>query len=631
MSLNVIFDSCDTNFKRPYGAVPSGTKVELTLRPARAEGFSRAFLTATFEFDWNRTVTIAMPWVSTEQGRDVFTATLDVGKYTGLVWYSFRLEGLDGRERHLGTYQLTVYDDSEKVPDWFGKGMCYQIFPDRFNRTRIPDPTGLVGGRSVHQDWEEAPLHKPVGLNERGKEICNRDFFGGDLKGVEEKLDYIASLGVETIYFCPIFEASENHRYGTSDYSRVDPFLGTNEDFSHLCDEAHKRGIKIILDGVFNHTGYVSRYFNGDGFYPTAGAIQSRESPYHDWFDWKDWPYDYESWWGIYSLPAINPRSKGYRRFVFGGEDAVVRKWLRAGADGWRLDVADELPDNFIHGIHKAIRETNPNAVVIGEVWEDGSTKIAYGVRRHHLLGGHLDGLMNYPFRTALIRFLLHGDGAGFHESMERLRENYPKSAFYSAMNSLGTHDTLRILTYLGTGKEYHDQTKDWRAKYQMSERELEHGLALLKLGFLVLFGFPGAPTVYYGDEAGMTGFEDPFNRKTYPWGKENHELINYCTLLGQCRRTSKPLREGDLKWGTCQHGVLSFVRTAGEECMGIAVNSSRERMICVLPWVHGQAVDRLTGREYFAVNGRLCLSLEPEQGVLLEGKPLHLTKKEKK
>lgn len=612
------YDSRDERYKKPYGAVPSGTSVTFTLRPARSEGFSRARLTATFEFDNNRTETISMPWVSTELGRDAFSCTLDVGNYVGLVWYSFQLERMNGYVQNLGTYQLTVYDNSDYVPDWFGKGMCYQIFPDRFNRTRIPSPEGLVGGRSVHQEWDEAPLYKPVGKTAQGWDICNRDFFGGDLKGVEEKLDYLSSLGVETIYFCPIFEASENHRYGTADYSRVDPMLGNNEDFTHLCEEAHKRGIRIILDGVFNHTGFVSRYFNGDGFYETPGAMQSQDSPYYSWFDWKEWPNKYESWWGIYSLPAVQENSPEYRNFIFGGEDSVVRKWLKAGADGWRLDVADELPDDFVHGIHEAARETKPNAIVIGEVWEDGSTKVAYGVRRKHLLGRHLDGLMNYPFRTALINFLLYGDGMGFQNSMETLRENYPPSAFYSAMNSLGTHDTLRILTYLGVGSDRGDLPKEFRATYTMSPRERSSGMTLLKLGFLVLFGFPGAPTVYYGDEAGMTGFEDPFNRQTFPWGKEDRDLVDYCAQLGQYRRQSKPLRQGGIRWGTCGQGVLSFVREYQEESVAIAANSGREETLVELPWRHKLAVDVRTGDKHLVMNGVLRLNLAPKQGVLL-------------
>ena len=356
---NQIFNSRSLDYKRPYGAVTPGTTVEFTLRPQRSEGFSRGTLVVKYEFDDSRSRDIPLVWTDTDRGIDVFTASLEVGDYVGLIWYSFRLEGLNGQYRELGSYQLTVYDPTDAVPDWFGRGMCYQIFPDRFRRTSIPDPTGMVGGRTVHENWDEEPVWRP---NERG-EIRNRDFFGGSLKGVEEKLDYIASLGVETIYFCPIFEAPENHRYGTANYDNIDPMLGSNEDFKDLCKAAHDRGIRIMLDGVFNHTGYVSRYFNGDGFYDSVGASQSKDSPYYDWFCFKNWPKDYEAWWGIYSLPAVNEHCESYRDFIFGSEDSVIRKWLRAGADGWRLDVADELPDDFVRGIHEAARKESPNAV----------------------------------------------------------------------------------------------------------------------------------------------------------------------------------------------------------------------------------------------------------------------------
>ena len=613
-----IFDSRSPSYKRPYGAVPMGTVVELTLRPRREEGFSRGVLIAKYEFQDNRVEEHPMVWTDTDLGVDVFTGTLPVAEdYTGLIWYSFRLEGLNGQCKELGPYQLTVYDPTDAVPDWFGRGMCYQIFPDRFCRTRIPSPMGMVGGRTVHGSWNDEPDWRP---NERG-EVRNRDFFGGDLKGVIEKLDYIASLGVETIYFCPIFEAAENHRYGTADYDRVDPMLGTNEDFGRLCREAHKRGIRIILDGVFNHTGYVSRYFNGDGFYSTVGASQSKDSPYYDWFCFQNWPKEYESWWGIYSLPAVNEHCPSYREFIFGGENSVIRKWLRAGADGWRLDVADELPDDFVRGIHQAAREEKSDAVVIGEVWEDGSNKVAYGVRRRHLLGYHLDGLMNYPFRSALIGFLLGASGEQFQEQMETIRENYPPFAFYSAMNALGTHDTLRILTYLGTGAQRYEWSKETRSGYQMTEQETEWGWRRLKLGLLVLFTFPGAPTVYYGDEAGMTGFEDPFNRRTYPWGRENQEILAYYRSMGRLRKEHECLRSGRFAWGHCQGGHIAFTRQLDGEGMAVAVNIDSAEAQVTLPWPYPSATDLETGKRQLVRDGVLTVKVPPMGSRLLRWK----------
>ena len=564
------YNSRDPQYKTPYGAVSSGTQVQFSLRPPRAESFSHASITARFESWSDQIVIMKMPWQGYELGHDLFSVSLDTGDYVGLVWYSFRLEKMDGSRQELGPYQLTVYDGTQRVPSWFGEGVTYQIFPDRFCRSRVPDPEGLVGERTVHQNWEDQPEFRP---NDQG-EVRNRDFFGGDFQGIWEKLDYLKSLGVETLYFNPIFEAAENHRYGTADYSRTDPMLGTNEDFSRLCIEAHRRGMRIMLDGVFNHTGFVSRYFNGDGFYPEQGASQSWDSPYRPWFNFIQWPHKYESWWGIYSLPAVNESNPSYREFIFGGKDSVVRRWLRAGADGWRLDVADELPDDFVCGIHTAAREEKANAVIIGEVWEDGSTKIAYGARRKHILGGHCDGLMNYPLRSAILSFFQGGGGEAFAEAMETIRENYPSFAFYSAMNSLDTHDTPRILTLLGAGGEYRDQSKEWRAQFKLSPKQRTKGKRLMKAAAMLLFCFPGSPTVYYGDEAGMEGFEDPFNRQTYPWGHEDQELLDWYRGLGQLRKSRSALRRGSIRYVCSRGPLLAFLRETKEERLLCAFNA---------------------------------------------------------
>ena len=608
MTDTLLFDPRDERYKSPYGAVSAGTVVHFALRPERAQAFSRAVLTARFESRANELVRIFLPWSGRDGERDVFAGSLPTGDYVGLIFYSFRLEGLDGRTRTLGEYQLTVYDGCEQVPAWFGEGTCYQIFPDRFRRSRIPDPGGMVGGRSVHAAWQEEPEYRP---DARG-EVRNRDFFGGDLKGVLEQLPYLQSLGVETLYFNPIFEAAENHRYGTADYEHVDPMLGCDADFSALCQAAHARGMRVILDGVFNHTGFVSRYFNGDGFYPQPGAAQSQQSPYYPWFHFQHWPDRFDSWWGIYTLPAVNEGEDSYRDYIIRGEHSIVRRWLQAGADGWRLDVADELPDDFIRELHQAVRAADPNAVVIGEVWEDGSTKIAYGVRRRHILGGHCDGLMNYPFRSSLISFLLGADAACFRDAMETLRENYPPFAFASAMNFLGTHDTPRILTLLGVGSDCRENTKAWRADFRMDAGQRALALARLRLGALVLFAFPGAPTIYYGDEAGMEGFEDPFNRRTFPWGAEDKALTAWYAALGQARKSLLPLRRGDLRWLRAEGRVLAFSRTWEGETVIAAVNAGDAPE--QLP-LDGAFRDRMSGERFTDT-----VPLPPLTGRLLTG-----------
>ena len=594
MTDSSIFNPRDLACKTPYGAVPAGTPVTFTLHPLRAEGFSRVTLVACLEQAGNAMLEVDLPWKSTDYLRDTFSGTLRTGDYVGLVWYSFRLSDTKGRSRTLGDYLLPVYDGTDAVPRWFGEGLCYQIFPDRFFRTKAPDPAAFPGPRTVHGDWSEDPV---AGPDEAGR--YNRDFFGGTLKGIEEKLDRLEELGVETLYLCPIFASAENHRYSTADYLTVDPLLGDEADFRALCAAAHARGMRVILDGVFSHTGSTSRYFNQDGQYDGPGAAQSQDSPYYPWYQWQEWPRRYMSWWGIDTLPTLDKNNPEYQRFIYGTADSVVRRWLRLGADGWRLDVADELPDAFVAGIHAAARAEKPAATVIGEVWEDGITKVAYGVRRKHLLGHHLDGLMNYPFRTALLDFLRGGEGARFRETMETLRERYPAFAFYNAMNFLGTHDTPRILTLLGNGPDLQERRPDHRNAPPLTPEQRARGMALLKLGLLVLYTFPGAPTLYYGDETGAEGLADPWNRQTYPWGREDETLLDYCRELGRLRRTRMPLRRGDLCWGSCEGQTLSFSRRYAGETVTVAVNAGEQSAEVTLPDGRRVTLAPMTGQYY--------------------------------
>ena len=574
------YDPADLKYKSPYGAAPSGAKVRFTARPKRRDAYRRGRLIARWEFAGDRITELELPWTGLDGDKDLFSAALELGDYVGLIWYTIRMERFDGGVEQTREYQLTVYDPAENVPAWFGEGATYQIFPDRFRRQTVPDPTGMVGGRWVHQNWGEDPIYRP---DEHG-EIRNRDFFGGSLPGIEEKLGYLQSLGVETIYLCPIFEGPENHRYGAADYEKIDPMLGTKEDFTRLCRKAHALGMHVMLDGVFNHTGYVSKYFNGDGSFPGLGAAQSPDSPYRDWFCFQNWPHEYTSWWGIYSLPTTNKDSRGWLDYIT-GENGIIRSWLRAGADGWRLDVADELPDFVVEAIHRAARAEKPEAVIIGEVWEDASNKIAYSVRRRHILGGHCDGVMNYPVRNGILGFLLGEDGGWFQSMLETQRQNYPHWAFYSCMNSLGTHDTPRILTLLGEGSDRKEDTsRDWRAGHRLSPDQRRIAKARLKLGSLLLYALPGSPTLYYGDEAGMEGFEDPFNRRTFPWGEEDGELVNWFAALGRARRGLLPLRKGSLEWMTCRDRVISFARIWAGETVVAAVNAGEHAVLLELP-----------------------------------------------
>ena len=364
--------------------------------------------------------------------------------------------------------------------------------------------------------------------------------------------------------------------------------------------------MKDMLDGVFNHTGSQSIYFNADGFYPSLGAAQSQGSPYFGWFTFHPWPDDYESWWGIKTLPAVREDTESYIDYIIEGEDSIIRRWLRAGADGWRLDVADELPDWFIEKIRTTIQEEKPDAFLLGEVWEDASNKIAYEQRRKYLLGSELHGVMNYPFRTALLDWLKGGNAAEFLSAMETLRENYPADAFYSAMNFLGTHDTPRILTVLAAADR--PESKDDRAVYRLTPQQRHYGLALVKLAALVLFSFPGSPTVYYGDEAGMEGWEDPFNRGTYPWGKEDKDLKARFSLLGSLRRQHPALQRGDLRWLAADGSLLAYSRTLDDQRIVCAVNAGSTSRTLTLDWPRDTALDLLTGRHIPVRDGTVTL-----------------------
>ncbi|MDY4965107.1 MAG: glycoside hydrolase family 13 protein [Dysosmobacter sp.] len=619
MSEPFVFDPRCTLCKYPFGAVPLGAPVTLHVRPEGREGFVRCALLLRAEFAGEE-----REWELQAEGwdgeRQRFSLTFPAPETPELCWYAFRLTRADGSVRYLDAsgwadqpqhrWQMTVYDAASPTPGWFGEGLTYQIFPDRFCRSRLPDMAEMPAGRRLHGNWEDIPDYLPDGDGE----YC-RDFFGGDLAGIRGKLPYLRELGVETLYLCPIFEASSNHRYNTGDYRRIDPMLGTEEDFRALCQEAHALGIRVILDGVFNHNGRDSRYFNADGRYDTLGAAQSQDSPYYPWFHFHPWPTDYDAWWGIRDLPAVNEDAPSYRDFIFGGEDSVIRHWLRAGADGWRLDVADELPDDFIAGIRQAMDETKPGCLLLGEVWEDGSNKIAYSQRRRYLLGGETHCLMNYPFRTAALCYLRGGDAAEFRESMETLRENYPAPAFLSAMNFLGTHDTPRVLSLLGEGQAPAEKAE--RAVYRLDPEEERLGKERWKLASALLYAFPGSPMLFYGDEAGLQGLEDPFCRGGYPWGREDGDLLAWFRLLGRVRKRPS-LRRGDLTWLHAQGPLLAFRRQAEGETTAAAFNAGDADETLTLPWEGREALDLLTGQRFAAWEGRIALRLPARGAVLL-------------
>lgn len=465
-------------------------------------------------------------------------------------------------------WQLTVYDKDFHTPEWLRGGIIYQIFPDRFASSGTKKHN-VPSDRVLRTDRDGDPYWIPTA---EGK-VLNNDYFGGDLNGIEQKLGYLKSLGVTCIYLNPIFEAQSNHRYDTANYEKIDSMLGTEKDFKSLCESAKKLGIRIMLDGVFSHTGDDSRYFNRYSRYDSLGAYQSKESPYYGWYKFNKWPDDYESWWGIEILPEVNEDNSDFIEYIT-GKNGIARKWLKLGASGWRLDVADELPDEFLDEFRKAVKEEKADGLVLGEVWEDASNKSSYGKLRRYLLGKQLDSVMNYPFAGAVIDFIRDANAELFASRVMSIVENYPKEVLDVLMNHLSTHDTMRAITALaGENCAYRD--RKWQSTHSLDEREYHYGMKLLMAASAMQFALPGVPTIYYGDEAGMQGYKDPFNRRCYPWGKENGELVEWYKKLGKIRNENRVFKDGRFEILSAVAGCVAFSRKNDDEAILVISNSN--------------------------------------------------------
>ncbi|MCL1828244.1 MAG: glycoside hydrolase family 13 protein [Oscillospiraceae bacterium] len=571
------FDEFDPECRSPAGALPLGRPLEITMRYARGRCKNIALLWRADDGELNEQ---KMDWLGAIGRDDVYSARI-IAPDRGLYWYWFGLETEDGsfvidrsgpRDGPETPYQLTVYDKDLKTPDWIKGGVMYHIFVDRYakggRRERFVKP-----GTILRDDWGGIPSFLP---DDEGI-VKNNDFFGGNLEGIVDKLPHLRDMGVTCLYLSPIFEADSSHKYDTNDYLNIDPGFGDDKIFRKLCKEAAAHGMKVVLDGVFSHVGMNSRYFNKSGHYDGQGAYQSKDSQYYRWFMFKDWPDEYESWWGIQLLPAIDKNDSSYREFIT-AEGGVVDKWTGCGAGGWRLDVADELPDIFLDPLCEAARRKNPETLIIGEVWEDASNKIAYGVRRRYLLGGQLDSVMNYPLKDAIIAYIREKNTDILADTLSDITQNYPKPVLDSLMNILGTHDTMRILTVLG-GDRF-PETKTEMSCYRLSEEQRSFGRQMLKIAAALQFTLPGFPCVYYGDEAGMEGGADPFNRVGYPWGAEDAELIQWYKRLAEIRRSTPVFRDGIYRLLAAKEGVFAFTRGEGDGAVLVAANIGEEDML---------------------------------------------------
>ena len=551
------------------GAFECGKKVDFVLKIPRENGTVSVKMCIRADGLWRDfSKTVPLLWTSLDGAYDVYRCTIDTSDIgVGLYYYKYEVISQNGREYYAsrthggelkridsddGLIQLIVFEKTENTPEWLYGGIIYHIFVDRFRKSGKCAPKDYA---LMNDDWEGGI---PQFADKPGGYVENNMFFGGDLYGVIEKLDYIKSLGVNCIYLSPIFEAYSNHKYDTADYMSIDSMFGGEKAFDELIKEAEKREIRIILDGVFNHTGSDSIYFNKNGRYKELGAYQSKKSKYFGWYNFRSFPDDYECWWNVKILPRVNSDKESYRKFIL-GDGGVIEKWAKKGVAGFRLDVADELSDSFLSELNSKLKSIRPDAMIYGEVWEDASNKIAYDKRKKYFLGGELDSVMNYPVREALIKFIKYGD-TEVADVCETLYSHYPKNASDLLMNVLGTHDTERILTVLGTDGSEGYTNKELSVK-KMTKTEVKMATSLLKIAYTVIATLPGIPCIYYGDEAGMQGYRDPFNRMPYPWGKENTELIEFYKTVGELRRAEKLYRKGLFKVIFCNSDIFAFAR----------------------------------------------------------------------
>lgn len=578
-------------FRNPFGAVKCGNSIRLRIFFQSARPVEECFLRLWIE---EKEYRYPMDKVRLEppdgQGGETFEVDYVVPDEPGLVWYFFIfrvgaetyfygntkdcLGGAGEISQHEPPgYQITVYRPMN-LPSWYTHGIMYQIYVDRFfngdeqGKALNPRPKSLL-----HGDWYDTPFY----IKNKKGEVQRWDFFGGNLLGVLKKLPYLKELGISIIYFNPIFDASSNHKYDTGDYLTIDPMYGDAEIFKRLVQEAQSLAISIILDGVFSHTGDDSIYFNRYGNYSSLGAYQSQDSRYYSWYKWKG-KWEYSCWWGVKTLPEVNEMEPSYREFIIHSPEGVLQTWMKYGVKGWRLDVADELPDEFIQEFRTVMKTIDPEAVLIGEVWEDPTTKYSYGKLRQYFWGSELDGTMNYPFREVFLKFLLVDiDACQVHERIMNLYENYPRENFFGQMNLIGSHDRARILTLLGEAPSPEELTVSEQENYHLTSHNRWLATQRLKIFALIQMSFPGVPCLYYGDEAGLEGYPDPFNRGAYPWGREDQEILQWVKRVLRYRQEYEVLQEGEFfSWSVCKD-VYAFKRRSEKEEITVLVNRSAQ------------------------------------------------------
>ena len=625
--ITLLHDSHDISYREPFGARPAASKVRLSIE-ARGEQPQEMLLRL-----WHGKEEVIAMTPHPEADKTIWRAEICLPDTPCLAWYYFiavtkgytlyygnNPEQLGGRGKTSETpppsYQLTVYRHKH-IPRWLYGGLVYQIFPDRFFNP-YKEPLTKKPDSLIHDDWRRRPLYARDRVT---GEILAYDFFGGNLDGITAKLDYLEDFGVRLIYLNPIFLSVSNHRFDTADYEKVDPLLGDEAAFKRLCEEAKKRGIGIMLDGVFSHTGSDSKYFNKEGTYSNPGAFQSKQSPFYSWYRFKEFPHNYESWWGIGNLPNVDELNPDYLYYIIEAKNSIASRWLKAGAIGWRLDVADELPLEFIRLLRQRMKRDNEESFLLGEVWEDATNKVAYDELRCYFLGDQLDSVMKYPFRNCVLDFLLERrSSTQVMAQLRSLHENYPPENFDLLMNLLGTHDTVRLLTEL-SGVNGSELTDAQKRRFTLIGQEKEQACRRLWLALIWQMTFPGLPSIYYGDEAGAEGFSDPYNRGTYPWQGEDPLIYKYYWRLSRLRRRYPVFSQrGGWRPQPSESDVLAYVRSHDSQNALVIINRSEQETTFSVS-CDTTAVDILSGEAFTAHDGRVGVRLPGNGGRILHNR----------
>lgn len=597
--MRILYDSKNLKYKTPFGCLKVGEVCSVRLDIPSSCMAKEVFLLFINDHT-GKEHKLSMKFSKKEDMYDIYSLKFSMD-CAGLYFYKFLISDQnttfelykEGKyDTNIGKgdmWQLSVCEKDFCVPESFKGKVMYQIFPDRFYKEGECDLKNKLTPFCVHENKNDTPYFKP---NEKG-EILNNDFYGGNLKGIEKKLPYIKSLGVSIIYLNPIFKAFSNHRYDTCDYKKIDEMLGTEADFISLCKAAHKIGIKIILDGVFSHTGSNSIYFDSEKIFGT-GAVSDENSPYRQWYNFTRYPHEFDAWWGIKTLPAVNELNDGYLDYIIRDEKSVISHWLKLGADGFRLDVADELPDEFIYLLRKRVKEIKKESFVLGEVWEDASNKISYGKRRKYFVGSELDSVMNYCYKNAIIDFVCCKISAeDFAYKVMELAENYPADCLHSLMNFLSTHDTARIINSL-SGCEMPD-TKEEQAGYKLTKEERALGIERLFTAAFLEFVLPGNACIYYGDEIAMEGFGDPFCRGYFNWDNINEETQLLFKSLGEMKNSCTALQKGDISFET-EDFLMIIKRSYKSQSFKAVINLSDKNHILKGNAILCHNADKLSG-----------------------------------